>query len=299
MDTRVGEAGRQNRFSPIPAMVMAAGLVLLAACAPANPPVNGSAARSGQRPTATADVAAFVVYPQTPAASPAVTPTAAVDSALLATLDDYAVAVGDDPTGAKAAAAVTLRNFVDPAGPYQGAWWFVDDQHAGLDEILAVIFYGEGSTDLDVRKAIAARYLWYCGGEGRACHGHALIDFLAYFQAWREPWQVRGGFSNGAARDYLALAGDVVEQRGLVTEWIPGAAWFVHTADALSAPGPIDWEATPFHFANADPSWDAYLRQALRRDANGPNRLWVLTVGEAGLVCGSGFVCPDLTQARP
>ena len=280
-------------------MRAAAVLLLVAACAPVNPPGSAPDGLPGQRATATADVASFVVYPQTPAAAAVETPSASVDAALRATLDGFAATADDDPTGAKTAAAVTLRNFVDPGGPYQGAWWFADDHRAGLDEILAVILYTEGSTNLEVRKAIAARFLWYCGGEGRACQGHALIDYLAYFQAWREPWRVPSGFTNTAARDYLALAGDVIGQQGIVAQWIPGAEWFVHKADALSTAGPVDWETTPFHFANADPTWDAYLRQALGRDANGPNRLWVLTVGEAGQVCGDGFVCPDITQARP
>jgi sugar phosphate isomerase/epimerase len=62
--------------------------------------------------------------------------------------------------------------------------------------------------------------------------------------------------------------------------------------------GSIDWPHTPFHFANVDPTWDAYLRERLRRLPNGPSRLWVLTVGEAGWVCQSQFVCEDMTRPR-
>jgi hypothetical protein len=146
---------------------------------------------------------------------------------------------------------------------------------------------------------VAARYLWYCGGQGEHCQGKALINFLAYFQAWREPWNVKGGFTNTAAKAYLALADDAVHQRGLVCDWIPGAEWFVPSPEALSEAGPVDWETTPFHFANVHLTWDQYLRSALGRSSDGLDRLWVLTVSEARQVCGSGFVCPDMTRPRP
>ena len=291
-----------NYSSPLKEIVgLALGLLVVGACTPVVSPSNAAGsppAEAALRHTPTADVATFVIYPQIPlAASPPPGPEA--QAPLLDSLVDYDFESEDDPTGAKTAALVTLHNFVDANGPYRGAWWFETGQGGDLFEALAVIFYTEGSTNLEVRKAIAARYLWYCGGESPRCQGHALINFLAYFQAWREPWRVPSGFANAAAKDYLALADDVVNQRGIVLEWIPGAEWFAHNAAGLQAPGPVDWETTPFHFANVHPTWDVYLRRALGRPPNGPNRLWVLTIGEANQVCGSRFVCPDMTQARP
>jgi hypothetical protein len=79
---------------------------------------------------------------------------------------------------------------------------------------------------------------------------------------------------------------------------IPGADAYVASSDGLSLGGPIDWSHTRFHFANVDATWDAFLRAQLHRLPNGPARLWVLTMGEAGRVCGSQFVCADMTQPK-
>jgi hypothetical protein len=126
-----------------------------------------------------------------------------------------------------------------------------------------------------------------------------LVNFLAYFQPWREPWMVPAGVTQSASEVYLPFAHELVHQQpGLLTEWIPGADEYRHTADGLSTIGPIAWDVTPFHFANVHPTWDAYLRQALGRASNGPARLWVLTMGEAGRVCRSKFVCQDMTRER-
>jgi hypothetical protein len=158
--------------------------------------------------------------------------------------------------------------------------------------------YTEGNTNWDVRTAVLARFLWYCGGQGSNCQGPALINFLSYFQPWREPW-VAPGFTSDNAEQYRSLALDLITQRaGLLTAMIPGADAYVHQTDGLSLAGPIDWSHTSFHFANVDPTWDTFLRTQLHRLPNGPNRLWVLTMGEAGRVCGSQFVCADMTQAK-
>ncbi len=273
------------------------GSLLSAGCLPSGATLSGSTAPA-LRPTATADIATFVIYPegyQTPTAAP----TQPARSALLATLADYSGGPDDDPTGAKAAALVTLHNFLDVDGPYRGAWWFDGDEQNEMDEVLALVLFTEASSSLDVRKAVAARFLWYCGGQNENCQGNALVNFLAYFQGWREPWMVTRGFTNPQAKDYLALADDIVHQRGIIREWIPGAEWFVQDPGGLAEEGPVRWEATPFHFANVHPTWDAYLRRSLGRAPNGPNRLWVLTVGEAERVCQDGFVCPDMTRAKP
>jgi hypothetical protein len=217
---------------------------------------------------------------------------------LVVTAADYSVSVGSDPTGAKTAAFTTLKDFINPHGIYSNAWWLSDDGEASMAETLAVIFYTEGNTAFDVRIAVAARYLWYCGGLGSTCQGANLINFLSYFQPWREPWNSRG-FTSDNAKIFLPLAEDLVHQApGRLTAMIPGADTYVHSEDGLSLGGSIDWNHTKFHFANVDPSWDTFLRQQLRRLPNGPNRLWVLTMADASKVCGSQFLCADMTQPR-
>ena len=112
------------------------------------------------------------------------------------------------------------------------------------------------------------------------------------------PW-VAPGFFSEHAQDYKSLAHDLVRQQaGLLTAMIPGADAYVHSTDSLSLAGPIDWSNTRFHFANVDPTWDTYLRTQLHRLPNGPAHLWVLTMGEAGRVCGSQFICADMTRPR-
>ena len=220
------------------------------------------------------------------------------DEGIQATLNEFRVATGDDPTGSKTAAFITLQNFADPHGQYAGAWWFADDGRAEISEVLAVILYTEGNTSWDVRTAVVARYLWYCGGLGNRCQGPALINFLSYFQPWREPW-VAPGFISQSADQFKSLAEDLVSQRaGLLTAMIPGADAYVHSTDGLSLAGSIDWFHTSFHFANVDPTWDGYLRGQLHRLPNGPARLWVLTMGEASRVCGSQFICADMTTPK-
>ncbi|MEP7356180.1 MAG: hypothetical protein ABI847_02945 [Anaerolineales bacterium] len=214
------------------------------------------------------------------------------------TAADYTISVGTDSSGAKTAAFTTLKDFINPHGIYSRAWWLADDGHASLAEAIAVILYTEGNTAFDVRTAVVARFLWYCGGLGSTCQGANLINYLSYFQPWREPWNAN--FTSENAKKYLAFADDLVHQApGLLTAIIPGADTYVQSQDGLSLGGPIDWNRTKFHFANVDPTWDAYLRQALRRLPDGPNRLWVLTMGDAAKVCGSQFLCADMTQPRP
>ncbi len=247
------------------------------------------------RLTATADVRSSVLNP--------VVDTPAVplesDAGFRDTLSNYRLDPDSDPLGHKTAALTMLVNFTDPQGLYAGAWWFADDGRADIYEALAVILYTEGHTSIEVRQAVAARYLWFCGGEGVSCSGSGLVNFLAYFQPWREPWMVLGGITQPAAQVYLDFARELVRQQpGLLTDWIPGADEYIHSPDGLSVAGPIAWDVTPFHFANVHPTWDAYLRRALGRPPNGPARLWVLTMGEAARVCRTRFVCPDMTQPR-
>jgi hypothetical protein len=221
------------------------------------------------------------------------------DEGFRATLQNYRLAPEDDPFGHATNAVTMLVNFVDPQGPYAGAWWFEADGRADIYEALAVILYTEGHTNVEVRKAVAARYLWFCAGTGTTCSGSALVSFLAYFQPWREPWMVPGGITQEHARVYLDFARELVHQQpGLLTEWIPGADVYAHTPEALSTAGSIAWDVTPFHFANVHPTWDSYLRTELARPPNGPARLWVLTMGEAERVCRTRFVCQDMTRPR-
>ncbi len=274
----------------------------LAACAPATamawptpaPTFHWPGARPTEQASAQADSVTLVLAGPMPGNAPHMPG----DEGLAATARDDQAAIGSDPTGAKTQAHETLLDFINPLGPYRGAWWFGDDGRADLYEVLAVILYTEGNTSFDVRSAVAARYLWYCGGTGTTCQGAALLNFLSYFQPWREPWISRG-FASHEAQRHLDLAKAVVNQDpGLLTAMIPGADTYRASRDGLSGEGSIDWNRTLFHFANVHATWDRYLREELRRLANGPARLWVLTMNEAGQVCGSPFICQDMTQAR-
>jgi hypothetical protein len=265
----------------------------LSACSAITPAAPGPEAERAATPTA--DVKVGVIF------NAGGTPGQHFDGAegIRETLHSYRVTPEDDPYGYKTGAVTMLVNFADPTGPYRDAWWFADDGQADIYEALAIILYTEGHTSVDVRKAVAARYLWFCGGTGTTCNGSALIDFLAYFQPWREPWMVPGGITQEYSQVYLDFARELVlQQPGLLTEWIPGADRYIHNSDSLSLGGPIAWEVTPFHFANVHPTWDAYLRTALGRPPNGPARLWVLTMGEAARVCPSQLVCPNMTRER-
>ena len=278
-------------------LCLLAGLCLAAcAVAPVTPPLppdfgNGPAVAAA---TGSASVAVAVI-------GTTATPLPVVGlgvAGITDTLKTFKASIGGDPTGMKAAAFITLQTFADPTGPYSGSWWFLDDGHADISEVLAVILYTEGHTSWDVRTAVAARYLWYCAGTGTNCEGAALINFLSYFQPWREPWNAPG-FTSDNAEQYKSFAQDLIYQRpGLLTAMIPGADTYARSTDGLSIAGPIDWLHTQFHFANVDPSWDSYLRDQLHRFPNGPARLWVLTMGEAVQVCGSEFICADMTQPR-
>jgi hypothetical protein len=305
---RSSVAGRRLSAS---CLLLTAFCITLAACAPEGPHMAGSveatqrawfglgysmtAAPSPTAAARSADVVSVAIVIPDPTATPIPLPG---DEGLRATLADMNAAVGTDPTGAKSQAYSTLSRFVDPQSVYGGAWWFADDGRADIYEVLAVILFTEGSTSFDVREAVAARYLWYCGGKGTHCQGAALINFLSYFQPWREPWVSRG-FTHDAASKYLVLARDLVEQKpGLVSAMIPGADAYVSDPGGLSRGSSVDWNQTPFHFANVHPTWDTYLRAQLRRLPNGPARLWVLTMGEASRVCQSQFLCPDMTRSR-
>ena len=280
-------------------LCLLAGIGLSAACAaaPATPPLPPDFGyASAARPAATASVSVGVAIIGPTPTEPSIQGRA--DVGINATLADYRLATGDDPTGSKTAAFTTLQDFSNPHGIYSRSWWFADDGRADINEVLAVILYTEGNTNWDVRTAVAARYLWYCAGLANACQGPALINFLSYFQPWREPWN-SPGFSSDNAQQYNSFAQDLVSQRpGLLTAMIPGADAYVHSPDGLSLAGSIDWPRTRFHFANVDPTWDTFLRLQLHRLPNGPARLWVLTMGEASRVCGSQFLCADMTRPR-
>lgn len=272
------------------------GLVAACAVVPVTPIPPASSQSVAALPVATpSSSVAVAIVSASPTAAPA---DGRGDEGIAATLGQYYLAIGSDPTSQKTAAYLTLQDFANPHGIYSSAWWMADSHRATIAEVLAVILYTEGNTNWDVRAAVVARYLWYCGGTGTRCQGPALINFLSYFQPWREPWHAQG-FTSTEAETYLPLAEDLVQQKaGLLTALVPGADTYVRSADGLSIAGPVDWWRTQFHFANVDPSWDSYLRDRLHRLPNGPANLWVLTMGEAAMVCQSQFVCADMTQPR-
>jgi hypothetical protein len=295
------QPGPRRLWQARPAPACLAGCLLallLAGCAPAVLDLPDLAIR----PTPTPQIVVAVVGPSPtaePSATPAATPTPVPSGAIgiSATLNGYTPI--QDPDGAQVAAFATLRDFANPDGPYRGAWWFQDDGSADIYEVIAVIFYTEGNMNIKVQQAIAARYLWYCAGTNTTCSGSQLMNFLSYFQPWREPWNAGDRFASAKAQDFLPFAHDLVQQHpGLLTALIPGADIYVRNPDGLEARTPIDWPNTPFHFANVDPTWDIYLSEALGRGSNGANRLWVLTMDEARAVCPSAFVCPNMTQEK-
>ena len=283
-------------LSGLVALMMVSACQPTATLTPAPLPTRG--------PTATADIEVIILGPLPTATMASVVGEAVAlpgNAGVLATLRDYDMSVAYDPDGAIGQSFVTLRNFVDPTGPYRGAWWFQDDGLADLYEVIAVVMYTEGNTSEAVQRAVAARYLWYCGGEGPACSGRRLLNFLAYFQPWREPQAAGANFTHPHAQTYKPLAYDLVMQvpGSAVMGWIPGGAEYVHNPEGLEESGPVAWNNVPFHFANVHSTWDVYLRQRLGRGADGRNRLWVLTLAESARVCGGeGFVCPIMTEPR-
>ncbi len=256
---------------------------ILAACASTpqpSVPERSSAQPNSSRPIGYFDSIVSAFAPPTPVVRIAPPTSAAApetSDGLRATLRFDPAEPGAVHNAEKAAALATLRDFADPLGPYQGAWWFADDGQARIEEALAVILFTEGSTNEAVRKAVAARYVWFCGGAHEACQGVALINFLAYFQPWREPWRAAGRFTDSAAKAYAPLAIEVMRP----------------SSDS------VDWARAPFHFANIHPTWDRYLRAKLRREPDGPDRLWVLTQAEAERVCVTALLCSDMTRPRP
>jgi hypothetical protein len=275
--------------------------LLVSACAPAVEELP----KLETRPTPTAQVVVAVIGPTATPLLPPPLPTATFTPApvpdaakgINTTLTSYVPTEDTDDT--KAEALATLHDFVDPNGVYRGAWWFDNDGNADIYEVIAVIFYTEAYTNVKVQQAIAARYLWYCGGTGTECSGSQLINFLNYFQPWREPWTAGARFTSTKAKDFLPFANDLVlQQPGILTALIPGADTYVRNPDNLESRNPINWPNTPFHFANVHPTWDTYLRQTLGRGSNGANRLWVLTMAEASLVCPSAFVCENMTKEK-
>jgi len=279
----------------IPVSYLLAAALFLASCS-ASPQ---SDAFLSSRSTPTPLVVVAVIGPTNTPTSPPPTATPIPDATqgIAETLATYIPA--EDPEGSKGEAFSTLRDFADPNGVYRAEWWFADDGVADIYEVLAVVFHTEGDSHAQVQQAVAARYLWFCGGVGVYCSGSALINFLSYFQPWREPWAAGARFAEPAAQDFLPLAEDLVLQRpGVLTALIPGADTYVRDPNGLSRPSSIDWLNTPFHFANVHPTWDTYLRETLGRGSNGANRLWVLTMGEASRVCPSMFICENMTKER-
>ena len=268
---------------------------LLASCAPSisTPPALAV------RPTPTPIVFVAVVGPTPSKTAPPATLTPVPDASkgIAETLASYVPT--DDPEGSKGQALATLRDFVDSSGVYRGAWWFAEDNTADVYEIIAVVFFTEGNLNVRVQQAIAARFLWYCGGTGTGCSGDSLILFLSYFQPWREPYAAGARFTDNKAKDFLPFAADLVHQEpGVLTALLPGADTYVRDPNGIESRAPIDWPNTPFHFANVHPTWDTYLRQTLGRGPNGAIRLWVLTMAEASAVCPSAFVCENMTKEK-
>lgn len=145
---------------------------------------------------------------------------------------------------------------------------------------------GETASNWYGQQAVAARYIYFCGTTPD-CNGdtHKLLDFLAYFHAWRESGRqieniMRLPSQNITDTTDALMMGDTayLEQIGL--------------AGALEAGS----EDIPFHFANVSLGWNRLLRDRLGREPNGDNNFWVLTISELRQVCPSwGLNSPDMT----
>ena len=151
-----------------------------------------------------------------------------------------------------------------------------------------IIMHGEAADNPYGQQAVAARYIYFCGTTPD-CHGDTqrLLDFLAYYQAWREsgPWADR--IARPPSQDIIntvnaLMTGDkaYLEQIGLSGALEPGN------------------EDMPFHFANVSPRWNQLLRARLGREPNDPEKnFWVLTIRELRQVCPSwGVNSPDMTK---
>lgn len=181
-----------------------------------------------------------------------------------------------------------LNVFGNPNSPiYPNSWWLADG-NLSMPDVMNLVMQGEVADSQYGQQAVAARYIYYCGTTPD-CNGNTskLLEFLAYYHAWRESGVQAGNVSQPPAQNIIdttnALTGGNVaylQQIGLSGD--------------LSAGN----EDLPFHFANVSSDWNNKLWQKLGRGPNGENNFWVLTINELQSVCPNsafGILSPDMT----
>lgn len=135
------------------------------------------------------------------------------------------------------------------------------------------------------QQAVAARYIYYCGTTPD-CNGNIakLLEFLAYYHAWRESGVQAGNVSQPPAQNIIDTTNALTGGNAAYLQQI-----------GLSGDLSVGNKDLPFHFANVSDKWDELLRNKLGRGPNGDNKFWVLTINELQQVCPSwGLVSPDM-----
>lgn len=168
---------------------------------------------------------------------------------------------------------------------YPNSWWLADGS-LSVQDVMNLVMQGEVADSQYGQQAVAARYVYYCGTT-LDCNGNTtkLLEFLAYYHAWRESGIQAGNVS-------LPPAQNIIDTTNALTGGNTAYLQQIGLSGDLSA-GNKD---LPFHFANVSPSWDTLLRNKLGRAPNGENKFWVLTINELQRVCPSwGLVSPDMT----
>ena len=150
---------------------------------------------------------------------------------------------------------------------------------------------GEVGSNEDGLQAVAGRYLYFCGATPD-CQGDttALLDFLAYYQAWRE--------SNRAPQKPF-LSPPLPEQIKIAEAIVSGDSAVLKEYGFTGDIQKRFRTDLPFHFANVSPEWNDLLVQKLGRLPDDPaNMFWVLSIDDIQRICGPawGVDAPDMTS---
>lgn len=185
-----------------------------------------------------------------------------------------------------------LNVFGNPNSPLYPNSWRLADRNLSMPDVINLVMQGEVASSPYGQQAVAARYIYYCG-TAPDCNGNTskLLEFLAYYHAWRESGVQAGNVS-------LPPAQNIIDTTNALTG---GNAAYLQQI-GLSGDLSTGNEDLPFHFANVSSQWEQLLIAKLGRGPNqvvsGGNNFWVLSINELQQVCPSwGLVSPDMTIA--